>query len=253
MIDDPALDALFLPLVEREVVRADDSQVLFLRARAGAWLHAWPRGAFVCEQGFKPASDALAEYGVQAVAEVDPARRFRLVLALPPRQRDEARALFARAVRHAMPGGVVVASQANAEGARSAEDDLARLAGPLHSRSKHKCRVFHTAPLGTDVDATLLAEWLALDAPRPILDGRYLSRPGLFAWDRVDAASALLSAHLPDSLHGRVADLGAGYGYLATEIVRRCPRVQAIDLYEAEQRALEPARLNLARALAESG
>lgn len=253
MVDDAALDALFLPLAERELALAGDGGTLFLRARAGAWLHAWPRDAFVCEQSFKPDSDGLAEYRLQAVAEVDPARRFPLVLVLPPRQRDEARALFARAVRHASPGGVVVASQANAEGARSAEGDLARLAGPLRSRSRRKCRVFHTSPLGADVDAGLLAQWLALDAPRAILDGRFVSRPGLFAWDRVDDASALLAAHLPDTLHGEVADLGAGYGYLATEIVRRCPHVAAIDVYEAEQRALQPARLNLARAVAESG
>lgn len=66
MIDDAALDALFLPLAEGEVALAGDEGALFLRARAGAWLHAWPRGAFVCEQGFKPASDELALYRMQA-------------------------------------------------------------------------------------------------------------------------------------------------------------------------------------------
>lgn len=253
MLDDAALEALFLPLAEGDLSLGGDQQALFLRARAGAWLHAWPRSAFVCEQGFKPANDELALYRVQASDEVDSARRFPLVLVLPPRQRDEARALLARAVRHATPGGIVVACQANAGGARSGEADLARLAGPLRSRSKHKCRVFWSGPLGAAFDAALLEEWLALDAPRPILDGRYLSRPGLFAWDRIDAASALLAEHLPEALGGQVADLGAGYGYLATEIVRRCPRVEAIDLYEAEQRALEPARINLAHAVSASG
>jgi 16S rRNA (guanine1207-N2)-methyltransferase len=63
----------------------------------------------------------------------------------------------------------------------------------------------------------------------------------------------LLAAHLPDDLHGRVADLGAGYGYLATQVIACCPQVTAIDLYEAEARALEPARLNLARAQQASG
>jgi 16S rRNA (guanine1207-N2)-methyltransferase len=70
----------------------------------------------------------------------------------------------------------------------------------------------------------------------------------LFAWDRVDTASALLASQLPVTLSGRGADLGAGYGYLAAELLRRCPRVTAIDLYEAEQRALESARINLANA-----
>jgi 16S rRNA (guanine1207-N2)-methyltransferase len=62
----------------------------------------------------------------------------------------------------------------------------------------------------------------------------------------------LLAEHLPDDLHGRVADLGAGFGYLATQVVARCPQVTALDLYEAEARALEPARSNLERAQREA-
>jgi 16S rRNA (guanine1207-N2)-methyltransferase len=178
--------------------------------------------------------------------------RFPLVLLLPPRQREEARALFAEAVRRVAPGGIVLAAVPNAEGAKSAEGDLARLAGPLQQLSKHKCRVFWAAPSGESIDAELLASWLALDAPRRN-DAGYLSRPGLFAWDRVDTASALLAAHLPADLAGRLADLGAGYGYLSTQVIARCPAVAAIDLYEAEARALEPARLNLEQALHESG
>jgi 16S rRNA (guanine1207-N2)-methyltransferase len=242
---DAALDTLFLPLATGAVAAPGARGALFLRARAGAWLHAWPRERFVCEQTFKPFADALTLAGARV--ESAPDRTFPLVLVLPPRQRDEARAVFARAVRHAVPGGVVVASRANNEGARSGESDLGRLAGPVRSLSKHKCRAFWSGPLGDGVDAALVDEWAGLDAPQAIADGRLVSRPGLFAWDRIDAASALLATHLPDTLAGRVADLGAGYGYLASEIVRRCPAVASIDLYDAEQRALEPARINLER------
>jgi 16S rRNA (guanine1207-N2)-methyltransferase len=113
--------------------------------------------------------------------------------------------------------------------------------------SKHKCRVFWTTPASADIDQPLRDEWQALDAPREMMDG-YISRPGLFAWNRVDRASALLALHLPASLHGRVADLGAGYGYLSAQLIARCPGVTGLDLYEAEARALEPARINLDRA-----
>jgi 16S rRNA (guanine1207-N2)-methyltransferase len=53
---------------------------------------------------------------------------------------------------------------------------------------------------------------------------------------------------LPGDLAGRGADLGAGYGYLSRELIERCPGVTALDLYEAESRALEQARVNLAQA-----
>jgi 16S rRNA (guanine1207-N2)-methyltransferase len=98
-----------------------------------------------------------------------------------------------------------------------------------------------------------LVDWLAwrtLDAPRAIAEpcvpgGSFLSRPGVFAWDRIDAASALLAEHLPGDLRGEVADLGAGWGYLGLQLLARCPGVAALDLYEADARALELARANL--------
>jgi len=248
MDGDAALETLFLPLASGALRMPDDGDALFLRARAGAWLQAWPRGHVRCEQTFKPFADALEFIGARLAPPSD-AERFPLVLALPPRQREEARAVLARAVRFAGSGGCVLACQSNNEGARSGAADLERLAGAVRSLSKNHCRVFWSAPLGDAVDRDLVDEWSALDAPRPIAGGRFVSRPGLFAWDRVDTASALLAAHLPDTLRGRVADLGAGYGYLAAEVVRRCANVEAIDLYEAEQRALEPARENLAAAV----
>jgi len=55
----------------------------------------------------------------------------------------------------------------------------------------------------------------------------------------------LLADCLPDDLHGRVADLGAGAGFLSVALLRRCPRVTAVDLYEADARALPAARANL--------
>jgi 16S rRNA (guanine1207-N2)-methyltransferase len=243
---DPALDTLLLPFAQGALAWPPDGGALFLRARIGAALFEAPRPGLVCEQGFKPEADALQRAGLDVVVEAAPNARFPLVLVLPPRQRDEARALFARAIAHAAPGGVVVAAMPNAEGAKSGEADLARLAGPLHTLSRAHCRVFWTAPLTGGHDSEQADAWIAADAPRPIAGGRYISRPGVFAWNHVDPASALLAAHLPADLAGHGADLGAGYGYLATEILARCPAVTGLDLYEAEARALELARLNLA-------
>lgn len=240
---DPALDTLMLPFQGGALPIVDD--VLFLRARAGAALPpSAPR--WHCEQGFRPDADALQRAGVPSLPSVADALHAQ-VLILLPRQRELSRALLARGLRSLAPGGVLVASLSNNEGARSAESDLARLAGPVRSESKNKCRVFWVERDRARIDAGLLAEWAALDAPRPIADGRFLSRPGLFAWDRIDAASALLASCLPADLRGRGADLGAGFGYLSAELLARCPGVTGLDLYEADAAALELARANLDR------
>lgn len=248
---DAALEALFVPFDTGQLSLPADGRALFLRARDGFRLREMARPGWVCQQSFKPFANALERSGLR-LAPLSAEDRYPLVLVLPPRQRDEARALFAQAVKRAMPGGVVLAALPNAEGAKSGEADLARVAGPLRQLSKHKCRVFWTQPLGDGVDLALLDEWLALDAPRRNVAG-YMSRPGLFAWDRIDTASALLAGQLPSDLTGRVADLGAGYGYLSSQLLARCAGVTAVDLYEAEARALEPARMNLEQAQRDCG
>ena len=245
------LSALFVPFDTGVLTLPTDGRVRFLRARSGVRLREIAQPGWLCEQSFLPFADELARCGLH-VGEPSPGETFPLVLLLPPRQREEARALFARALDHLAPGGTLLASMAKAEGAKSGEADLARLAGAVGNLSKHHCRAFWATPETAAIDRALQDEWRALDAPRETVDG-WWSRPGLFAWDRVDRASALLAAHLPENLHGRVADLGAGYGYLATQLIARCPRIAALDLYEAEGRALEPARRNVTNAVVKSG
>ncbi|MBP9714406.1 MAG: class I SAM-dependent methyltransferase [Sterolibacterium sp.] len=245
MSSDLILDTLLLPFTQGTLAWPSQGTVLFLRARAGQALDSVPRDRLQCVQSFKPWADALLAAGYPLVAgEPAAGAQAATVLLLLPRQREEARALLAQALQRVSPGGYVVAALFNNEGARSGEADLARLAGAAHSLSKHKARVFW-AQATAACDRTLMATWAELDAPRSIAGGRFISRPGLFAWSRIDAASALLARCLPDDLKGRGADLGAGFGYLSVEVLERCKGVRAMDLYEAEARGLALARHNL--------
>lgn len=248
--DDPALQALFWPFQTGELTFAA-GPALFLGARPGAWARLYPQPAWQCEQPLRPLYEALQAQRLPVAAQVE-GGDFAITLVLPPRQRDEARALLARALAATHPGGRVVAAAANRDGARSLQADLETLAGPVHSLSKHKCRVLWTMADPAHIDADRQAQWLALAQPRRVETGTqgFWSRPGLFAWDRVDPASALLAGQLPATLAGRVADAGAGWGWLAMQVLQRCPAVTAIELFEANARALEPAQRNLEEALA---
>src|ERR1044072_599877 len=129
---DPPLETLFLPLLDG-LLAWPARGALFVRARFGAPLQArvWPD--LVCQQTFQPDAAALERANLRVLThDLDAAReRYPLVLVLPPRQRDEARALFARALRSVEPGGRMLACASNNEGARSCEDDLERIAGPV--------------------------------------------------------------------------------------------------------------------------
>jgi 16S rRNA (guanine1207-N2)-methyltransferase len=244
--NDPALSTLLLPFETGQLAWPQAGGVLFLRARAGASLREVAGPGLVCEQSYKPAADVLVRQGwsLRTSDNTDTAR-FALVLVLPPRQRQEARALLARAVESCAPGGTVVACVANDDGAKSGESDLKALAGLTGTQSKNHCRVYWSTVNAATCDAALLAAWREGDAPQPILDGRFVSRPGVFAWDRIDPASALLAAHLPSTLMGSAADLGCGFGYLSVELLQRSPGITSLDLYEAEGRALDLARHNM--------
>lgn len=250
---DNSLDALLHPFADGPLRWPGEGGVLFLRAREGAALHAARPSALVATQPFRPEAARLERLGIDLLDEdALPDAAFPLVLVLPPRQREEARALLAKACAAVAPGGMVVAAVANDEGAKSREADLKQLAGGVAAQSKFHCRTFWTQP-GAAFDAALVAQWRQLDAPRRIASadvpgGGFHSRPGVFAWDRVDAASAMLAAVLPADLQGRVADFGAGWGYLSMQALVCCPRIASLDLFEADARALALARRNLADA-----
>jgi 16S rRNA (guanine1207-N2)-methyltransferase len=69
------------------------------------------------------------------------------------------------------------------------------------------------------------------------------SQPGIFAWDRIDAGSALLAQHMP-ALKGAGVDLGCGYGALAT-VALRSPAVTSLRLIDLDRRAVEAAKKNV--------
>jgi 16S rRNA (guanine1207-N2)-methyltransferase len=68
--------------------------------------------------------------------------------------------------------------------------------------------------------------------------------PGVFSADGPDPGSQLLAQALPANLPARVADLGAGWGWLAARVLER-EGVREVHLIEAEHSALECARLNV--------
>ncbi len=142
---DAALAALFVPFESSGLALPADGRVLFLRARAGLRLREMAQPAGLCEQSFMPFADELARQGLRvgepdagraicagAGAAAAPARRgTRLVCACSG---------LAGAGRHG------VGRMPNAEGAKSGEGDLTRLAGAVQHLSKHKCRVFWATP-----------------------------------------------------------------------------------------------------------
>lgn len=75
------------------------------------------------------------------------------------------------------------------------------------------------------------------------VDG-FRTLPGVFSADGIDPGSALLAENLPDKPGRHVADLGAGWGFLAARALRS-PEIEELHLVESDATALDCARANV--------
>ena len=244
-MDQAVFDTLKLALEEARVQLPDTGTILFLRAERSSFLASLPKTQLICAQTFKPDYDALKSDGYTVLPpDTQEFPRAEMVILLPPRQKDEARGLYARGMAALVDGGVLLACLPNTLGSKTAEKTLRSLAGNSEALSKHKCRAFWAVKTN-DFSNDLHQEWVAKDAPAQMPGEPIMTRPGLFSWNRVDAGSMLLAENLPEDLKGRGADLGAGQGYLSLDALIHCPGITHIDLYEAEHRALDCAATSL--------
>ena len=110
---------------------------------------------------------------------------------------------------------------------------------------EESARRHHRICVGRRPDAVpdAIEEALAEGAPRLVEDLGLWSQPGIFSWNRIDPATALLLRVLPP-LAGRGADLGCGIGVLGHGVLASI-KVARLDLVDIDRRAVEAARRNL--------
>lgn len=221
---------LHLALETGAVVLPDQGKIAVYRPRMGDDLSALPQDRVVVVTGFKPDHDHFAK-----TCSVTPCPPYAAALVCLPRSREGARALLAQAADEVSPGGLIVVDGQKTDGIDTALKDLRGLVEVSESLSKAhgKLASFAAGPG--------LEDWRA--AMRGI-DGEFQTQPGIFSADAPDPGSALLAAALPKDLGGKVADLGAGWGFLARETLSR-PKVKRLDLVEAEADALVCAKINI--------
>ena len=238
----PQADRLALALETGALAPPAEGVVLVLRARPSAFLAAIPATRLVCEQSLRPIHDSLLAAGLPAVARAEgPAAAAAVVVNLT-RNRAENLGAVARALALLPEGGVLAINGAKTEGVDSLVRQVAAelpLAGTFVKAHGRVVWLHRPAAL-----PAVVADWAAAAAPSRNAEG-FVTEPGLFSPDHADPGSWMLAGVLAGRLKGRVADLGAGWGWLAHAALAGNPGIAALDLYEAEARALDAARLNV--------
>lgn len=219
----------------------ETGDVLVVRARSGALADVLPRERLVFEQSFKPDHDALAAAGLRVTRRASAPAAMAVVTLT--RARAENLGALARAFALTPPGATIAFDGAKTDGVESLMRQVGAalpLAG-LFAKSHGKV-VWLERPAEPPPE---VAAWAAAAAPARNAAG-FLTAPGLFSADGPDPGSLRLAAAVAGRLSGRVADLGAGWGWLAAEALAGNPGLAAIELFEAEAEALDCARANLA-------
>ena len=189
-----------------------------------------PRDAVQIVHGFYPEYAAWAGAGYAVTQDL---ARVAVAIVVVPRAKALARAMVAAACAQA---DLVIVDGQKTDGVDSLFKACRKSLGNLPSITKGHGRVFWFA--ATDA----FAEWAA---PPPAKGPHgFFTAPGVFSDGAVDAGSALLVETLPQKLPARMADLGAGWGYLAGPVLAR-DGVKSLDLIEAEALSVACARLNV--------
>ncbi|MBN8631804.1 MAG: class I SAM-dependent methyltransferase [Rhodobacterales bacterium] len=207
----------------------DSGRIAIYRPREGDDLSMLPRDRIVVLTGFKPDHDHYA-----TSHSVTPAAPYAAAIVCLPRSREAARALIAQAAAEVAPGGWIAVDGQKTDGIDTALKDLRARVDLSDSLSKAHGK------LASFLAGPDLSDWRA----RPHVVAGFQTLPGIFSADGPDRGSILLAAALPAKLGGKIADLGAGWGYLAAEILQR-PGVKRLDLVEAEADALTCAQVNI--------
>lgn len=215
---------------------AGNATVLVLGPRGDAELSALPAAAVRAVQGFRPDHDALKARGYAVSAEPEGQGHAAAVIFMP-RSRAQARALVADAAARVVTGAPIWIDGQKTDGIDAMQRDLRDRAGTEPALSKAHGKIFRFPNPG----AAAFADWRSAEiTPAP----GFVTLPGVFSAEAVDRGSAILAEALPGHLPARVADLGAGWGWLSAQILAR-EGVRSLDLIEADHAALACARRNV--------
>ncbi len=230
-------DRLTLALESGDILWPETGRVLVMRARGDADFSAIGPDRIHAVQGFAPDHDRLAERGI--AVDVTAEGTFAAALVQIVKSKAETLSLVAEALAHVAPGGIVAVDGQKDEGIESILKAVKKLMPVDGTLSKAHGKLFWLTRPETLPEA--LMDWVAETGETE--DG-FVTGPGMFSPDGADQGSEVLLALVPQ-LTGRVADLGAGWGYLSAVLLDEQPTITAIDLIEAEFASLEAARLNV--------
>lgn len=191
--------------------------------------------ALNCEQSLRPEFIKLERDGYTVAPKFEDVEKSSGAIILLGRNRKVNEANIIRAWNACEDNAQIIIAGDKTAGVGSMRKWLSGKTEIIDSFSKHHAVVFWITKTGADWDEPNLNKQV---------DGYHLSE-GMFSSDGPDKGSILLAEHFDKRLGGPVADIGAGWGYLSNELLKRNEKVTELALYEADYHSLEAAKKNV--------
>ncbi len=180
---------------------------------------------------WRPEHFALSDQGWKAL---ESSRPWKEIVLFGGKHKEENYSLLDYAAAHLEPEGRLHFLVPNDYGSKSYQKILAQKFARMEYQSGRKSRLYQLAAPTQSGDSDL--------CPLTQNASGFWTCPGLFCWQKPDRGSSVLASELAQrSLQGPVADLGAGWGYLSSQL----PSELKLDLFEADARGVEACRRNL--------
>ena len=240
----PAQKTLFLPFEDEilDFVQAGETW-LSCGITADPTMSDELKAGMLVLQPSRPDFLKLQKYGFNSCARVPEDLRADGGLMLLGKHKGRNEDWFAQLLQHVKPDGLIAVCGDKKLGIDSFRKWVSSRFEVIDRMSKNHAVVFWLKrPTNISDDE--------IGSLRPLsktIDDFYETSPGMFSHGEIDKGSALLVPHMSGILFGKVADFGAGWGYLSSQALQHSSKIQQIDLYEADFEALEAAKTNLAK------
>lgn len=223
-----------LPLALRDglIELPDEGRILVMGPTRDHDLSVLPKDRITIYSHLYPDVTHWQSRGYKADCTV-PDEAFSVVIICAPRAKALAQS-WIHIASTVTSGGLIILDGQKTDGMDSHLKALKKRCETLGSLSKAHGKLIWVTGAET-------SDWAAKETELP---GGFITRPGVFSAEKIDKGSVALVDAMPPAINGRVADLGAGWGYLSRHILER-EGVTSLDLIEADRIALDCAQANI--------
>lgn len=192
------------------------------------------------ESNFKNKLSEAQEIGLLTSSESK--TRFEMIVLSLQKSRMEALMQVASAYHQTKNNGLIFIEGSKRVGIDSTIKSLSKLIDLEFVTPKAHGKIAVIKVISNKVDK--FNEWIELLEPQRNSAG-FFTIPGLFSYKNVDPASQFLASKFNEKIYGDVVDLGAGWGFLSSEALKKSLLIDTITLVDNDLRAIKTAKLNV--------